>query len=245
LKTRNEVLLLPKWFAHYRAILETRGCIIVLDNMSDSERVFDLYRHYAEEIILIRYEGNPDSAHSPKKFAELYEAVRDSSIFYTLFDTDEFLTLYDGRKLLTGPKIVRYLENSADAALFPPLFLNNIFARDDAFLFEEADIQYYHLMGKPILNSRLMREKLRTPVGHTRNIPLPLLTGKTPLSFIFFHMTHLSAPLRIKSNMHKLRTFGLMVDETNLADLCRADLNNSEIPEIVAAYIRAALSYRD
>lgn len=237
LKTRNEDLLLPKWLAHYQAILETRGSIIILDNMSDSERVFGLYRQYADEIILIRYEGIPDSAHSLKKFAELYEAVWASSRFYALFDTDEFLTLYDGIKLLTGPKIVRYLEHNTDAALFPTLFLNNILAREDAFIFEEHNILQYHLMGKPILNSRLMQEKLYTPVGHTCNLPLPLFSGKIPLGFVLFHMSHISRELRITSNLQKLRHLGLMVDETNMANLFHAELDKPEIPHIVAEYI--------
>ena len=247
LKTRNEDFFIERWLEHYLAILDPEDKIIVLDNMSDSERVFSVYERHAHRIILAQYEGHVDSAHSLRKFAAMYDAVMETSQFYALLDTDEFLHLHDGRKLLRNNQILRYLRHNADAALCPTLFLTNVFAREDALICEEDDLRTYHCNGKPLLNSALMREKLRTPVGHTRNLPAAILSGRAPLSFVLFHLTRLSREQRITANLQKLRSFGLIRDEKDLSFLERVRDEQIESPSIRAylAELRKLAGMRD
>jgi hypothetical protein len=109
------------------------------------------------------------------------------------------------------------------ASFFPPLYLENIYEADDLFLFEERDIAGYYLCGKPLLNAPLMRRQLDFPVGHTYNMPLGL-SADTPLCFVLLHMTRLFPEQRIRANMQKLVSFGVLAAENDFRPVLEADL---------------------
>jgi hypothetical protein len=221
LKTRNEYLLIDRWLRHYLDILGPQGQIIVLDNMSTDKRVFDAYQRHADNIVLIQYDGKVDSAHSPARFGDLYEAVRESAAFYSLLDTDEFLCLYEGGTL-EHANVLPFLQERQDGNIFPSLYLHNLYGRDDAFFFEPKNLRSYHLQGKPVLSSAAMRAFPGTPVGHNMDVPLRLFE-KHATGLVLLHMTNLSREQRIKANMQKLVNFGLLKSEQDFATVLHAD----------------------
>lgn len=236
LKTRNEHLLIERWLAYYLNILGPACRIIVLDNMSTDERVFEAYARHADNIVLIQYDGNVDSAHSPARFGELYSAVRASSGFYALLDTDEFLCLYDGHTVVRDNRILSFLRERGEANLFPSLYLHNLYGRDDAFFFEPENLRSYHLNGKPVLNAAVMEKSLTLAIGHNMDVPV-VFYDKAPSGLVLLHMTNLSREQRIKGNMQKLVNFGLIKDEKDFTTVLHADENEIQ-NENRRAYVR-------
>lgn len=236
LKTRNEHLLIERWLAHYLNILGANCRIIVLDNMSTDERVFAAYARHSDNIILIQYDGNVDSAHSPARFGELYGAVRASSGFYALLDTDEFLCLYDGQSVIRDSRILSFLQERKEATLFPSMYLYNLFGRDDAFFFEPEHLRSYHLDGKPVLNAAVMEKSPPFPVGHNKDLPVAFF-DQAPSGLLLLHMTNLSREQRIRANMQKLAAFGIIRDEKDFITVLHADEKEIAI-ESRRAYVR-------
>ena len=235
LKTKNEGLLLERWLRHYLDIVPEGEPIIVLDHMSTDQDVWDIYGRYADRILLIRYDGHVDSAHSLAKFGDLYRAVWDSCAFYALLDTDEFLYFHDGARLVGGGGALYPLERHSGAGVFTPLVLHNVYRRDNAFYFEKGAAPSYLPPGKPLLNAALMRERLTMPVGHNFDLPVGLLEGAR-LGYVLFHMTHLSREQRIKANIQKLVNFGLLKAGVPIAAIMRFDLDGIP-PSPVRVYL--------
>lgn len=222
LKTRNETLLLKPWLDHYLTMLGPKGRIVVLDNMSTEPAIFETYAAHAGNLVVAQYAGNVDTAHSLKRFGPLYAAVRDSSLFYALLDTDEFLFLYTGQKLVRDKRVLSCLEHNRDADFFPSFRLDNVYGHADRFLFSEEAARTAHRLGKPLLHSAKAGIGLTVPVGHTMDMPL-FFFGKTPLCFVLLHRNSVSREQKIKANMQKLVSFGFIRDERDYDALRRLD----------------------
>ena len=236
LKTRNEHLLIERWLAYYLNILGPACRIIILDNMSTDESVFAAYARFADNIILIQYDGNVDTAHSPARFGGLYSAVRASCGFYALLDTDEFLCLYDGHSVVRDRRILSFLEERGEAKLFPSLYLHNLYGRADAFFFEPEQLRSYHLHGKPVLNAAVMEKSLTLAVGHTMDVPIAFF-DQAPSGLMLLHLTNFSREQRIRANMQKLASFGLIRDEKDFTTVLHADENEIQ-NEFRRGYVR-------
>lgn len=236
IKTKNESLLLERWLKHHLNMLEAEAKIIVLDNMSSDEVVLDAYRDYAERLIVVRFSGDQDRTHAARDFASLYQAVWDSSLFYTLIDTDEFLYLYDGKKLLHSERVISYLRSEKDIPFFSPHWLQNAYFKDDVFSFgpDMGSIRRGLMHGKPIINSSHARRKLAgsgVTLIHALQLPLSM-HGESPTCFVLLHRSKLSRMRRIRSSMEKVRHTGLIEHINDFKTILTVDLNLIRRPAI-------------
>lgn len=225
LKTKNEDDFLEPWLLHHIPIVGD-GKIIVFDHMSTSKTVFDIYKKYADNIILVQFAAvSHDSLHSAAHFSELYQALCDSCDFLTLLDTDEFLYLYDGLKLYNNNVIEKYLQNNLDVPFFSTYWLLNREFSPDEFIFgpNDSDIATCLYNGKAILSSAQM--KSATPyVGHA-HVVAQTAQGRSPTPFILLHWARLSLKQRIRGNMQKLVTFGVIDHIKNFALINELNIN--------------------
>ena len=88
------------------------------------------------------------------------------------------------------------------------------------------------MKGKPVLRSAVMEKSLTLAVGHNMDVPVGLY-AKAPSGLVLLHMTNLSREQRIKANMQKLASFGLIADENDFLPVLHADEN-----EIQAGHLR-------
>lgn len=236
LKTRNEVHLLEKWLLHTFNIIEDTAKIIILDHMSTEKAIFDIYKRYAHRLIVLQYEGLVDSAHSPAKFQNLYDAVCASASFYALLDTDEFLCLYDGFKLVRNQKLISFLQANAQACFFPSLALENILGEDSVFAFYAETARSCLLHGKPILNTRQTHLWHGMAIGHNADMP-GAACSNTPLGLVLLHLTSWLPEQRIRANMQKLVNFGVITSEHDFYTVMTLD-SESIFPEYLRTYIK-------
>ena len=99
LKTKNNAFFLERWIQHHLKIVGDQN-LIIFDNMSSDPAVFDVYRRYASQIIIIHYKQYHLLLHNPNEFYYFYKALYESSDFYAFLDVDEFLYLFDGKQLI-------------------------------------------------------------------------------------------------------------------------------------------------
>ncbi|MDR0826587.1 MAG: glycosyltransferase family 2 protein, partial [Desulfovibrio sp.] len=229
IKTKNDELLIERWIKHYLNILGDDSQIIILDNMSTSKIVNDVYEKYNKNLIVIKFSESYNFVHIVDKFKLLYDAIWDSSCYYTFVDTDEFLYLYDGKKLICDDRIILYLENNKDINFFSQYWLRNVYFRDDIFTFNNniKDIHGYIMFGKPIINSSLLRNKIHRLSMNIHTVHLPVSAyGKSPACFVLLHRSHLSKEARIRVNMEKLVTVGVVNSVNDFKSLFNININS-------------------
>lgn len=221
LKTKNESFFIERWVQHYLQILGADAQLIIFDHYSTDPAVLATYARYADNLVIIRFSGGVDWLHSIAIYHELYKALWDSCKYYAFLDTDEFLYLSTGSKLLTGQAIYSFLERHADVPFFPAVWLNNAFWREDSFEFEATaeQLREHALWGKPLVNSQLLGRNLTSVCGHNLHVPAGLCQ-ESPLCFVLLHFKRLSPQQRLKVNMEKLVNFGVVASTADVAAVC-------------------------
>lgn len=233
-KTKDEDDLIEKWILHYLNILEYDAKIIILDNMSTSKYVLQCYNKYSDRLIVIRFTGGYNSVHYISKFSKLYDAIWESSSFYSFIDTDEFIYIYNGIKLINDYSIIEYLKYTMSSGegqeginFFSPYLLSNAYFNDYMYKFNPNSIHRYSYFGKPILNSSIVRGKLfrNRLLIHTVHFPVSLRSN-SPTCFVSLHMKDASISRRIKINMEKLRSDGIIKQCNDFYTVLNIDLKN-------------------
>ena len=228
LKTKDEVELLEKWIWHYLSLLGDSARIIVLDNLSSHPAVLECYEKYAPWLIVVFFHGDQDRVHDASPFLPLYEAIWASSLFYTIVDTDEFLCLYDGYRLIQDTRVLAYLKKSQGVTFFTPHWLPNNYFQEHTFVFQDDPNLIFHnmLYGKPILNSQLVQRKIPPTkrILHTADLPVTVHEGHSPACFLLLHRKDISKTRRIRVNMDKLVSSGFIRDRDDFASVLQVDM---------------------
>ena len=238
LKTKDDEMLIERWIRHYSAFLKHPQSILIFDNMSSNTKVLEAYEKYADRITLIKFSFYFNRLQENTLLPELYQAIWDSSTFYTLVDTDEFLYLYDGDKIIADERILSLLHKSRNVSFFPTFWLKNAYCKDNVFTFRD-DIEYIRYllyMGKPILNSARLRDRLLPITTHGLHLPVSAY-GKAPACFLLFHLSTLSKEQRIRVNMDKLCQYRVIKHPRDFHTVLNADLNTLR-PGNVSYFIR-------
>jgi hypothetical protein len=92
--------------------------------MSQLPDVADIYGSYPE-ITVCRYSSFLDNVHNRDVFGPIYTSLAQSTSYYVFLDTDEFLTLVEDADHHDRHRVVPFIEDHLDAALFPGIWLNN------------------------------------------------------------------------------------------------------------------------
>jgi hypothetical protein len=165
-----------------------------------------------------------DCVHMAHLFMPLYKALAASSEFFTIIDTDEYLYLFDGKKIVNDDSITLFLKNNTDVNFFAPCYVQNIHSEANVFSFNPEDLWLFHL-SKPVVNSKMvpkfeisLAKRWFTILHHTKDLPL-FCHGKTRTRFLLLHMKNLNRYQRIKSNMQKLTAFKILEHDNDFRTL--------------------------
>ncbi|MCL2122806.1 MAG: glycosyltransferase family 2 protein [Desulfovibrionaceae bacterium] len=228
-KTKNEHFFIEKWIVHHLNILKGTK-LIIFDNMSDDDYVLSIYRKYKDNIIIVKFDMYMDKIHMANNFLQLYKSLSVSSKFFTIIDSDEYLYLYDGDKVIKDNSIVKFLEDNADCNFFTPCWIENLANNEKLFSFSPLNLSYFHF-SKPIINSKMIHifetalSKYECPIlHHTQQLPI-LTYGKTKTKFLLAHLKNLNKYQRIKSNMQKLSSVKVIKNESDFYTLLNGDIN--------------------
>lgn len=246
-KTKNERLLIEKWIKHHLAIIG-EGKLIIFDNMSDDEYVLDIYEKYKDNIILIKFASHHNDVHSYELFKDLYDAVAESTDFFTVLDTDEFLYLYDDNKAIHDTSILDYLRENKDCDFFAPCWLDNIEEKENLLnlnsellsIKEKAELIELFDWGKAIINAKIVKNsKLEKPTYFfTHTTYLPQLNYKKALTkFFIAHLKKFSKEQRILTNMNKLVSHQVLSRNNDFEGLLKLDPQNIK-NGLHSAYVR-------
>ena len=231
LKTKDEQLLFPRWIKHHRNIVEPCN-LIILDNMSTNDEVIRLYDALATDCILFQYDGAVNDLHHVELFDELYDAIRDSSMYYSVIDTDEFLYLFHEDRMIANRKLSTQL--CADSGcVFPGFWLYNFPGQANTFFMSASRIDENMQWGKPIIPSSL-------PVRRFINHNIQMFYHCKPFTIRFgafiAHLKRLDPVQRIEANLRKLKSFNIVPAEATAATL---DLQaGASYPGAAAEYFR-------
>jgi len=212
LKTKDEKLFLPHWIKHHANIVEPSNLIIV-DNMSVNEEVIRLYDALPSECILFQYDGAVNDLHHVELFRDLYDAIRISSRYYTVIDTDEFLYFLHEGRMIADHTLSAQLSAGSDG-VFPGFWLQNFPGQTNMFFIKRIDenLQW----GKPVIPSSL---PVRGYINHS--IQMFFNCGPFPIRFGVFiaHLKRLDPVQRIEANLRKLKSLGYLPAETSVENL--------------------------
>ena len=212
LKTKQEKLFFPRWIKHHKNIVEPSN-LIILDNMSVDNEVIRLYNALADDCILFQYDGGLNDLHHVEMFEDLYDAIRASSRYYTVIDTDEFLYLLHEGRMIADHTLCALLSAGGDS-VFPGFWLQNFPGQTNLFFTNRIDenLQW----GKPIIPSSL---PVRGFINH--NIQMFFNCGPFPIRFGAFiaHLKRLDPVQRVEANLRKLKSLGHLPPETSVEGL--------------------------
>jgi hypothetical protein len=222
-KTKNESFFIERWLKHHIPIVGNSK-IIVFDNISTDKNVISIYKKYKENILLAEFNGFMDKIHMANFCMPLYKALSNSSDFFTIIDSDEYLYLSVDDKIVHDDSVRAFLRNNTEVNFFPTYWLENINADDGLFQFNPRSLRMFHL-GKPIVNAKIISkfEKYRTlsPIlHHTKDLPLSA-HGRAPTCFLLLHLKNLNRYQRIRANMEKLAAFKVITDRDDFENLFR------------------------
>lgn len=228
-KMKNETYFVEKWILHHLKILgNTR--LIIFDNMSTEDSVFEVYEKYKNNIILISFDMYMDCIHMASKFFSLYQALAKSTKYFTIIDADEFLCLYDQNTITSDHSIVSSLKRSEKVDFFAPLWLQNVENMENKFKIDRKSFSSAN-SSKPIVHSNIIKIlgnsflKGNFPVlHHTLNLPLADYKN-AQTKFLLLHLKHVNLYLRIRSNMQKLVAFGVVNNVDDYKSLLTARYN--------------------
>jgi hypothetical protein len=155
LKTKNETDLLENWFEHHLSIVGDLN-IIVFDNGSTNKRTLEIYKKYRAKINLFGFHENHNLVHNTTYFSQFYQALRESSKFYTFIDADEFLYFTDGDSCIPDQEFITVLKNASDETTFFGLWAANVPGNKDIFYISNSSNTYTSNLkgGKPIISSK-------------------------------------------------------------------------------------------
>ncbi len=222
-KTFNEVWLIEKWIQHHAKIVGFDN-LIVADNGSNHVAVQDVYERYQNRVLIFGFKGPHNEFHWHTRFSDFYDAIRTSTRYFALFDSDEFLIWSDGQVWEAGSGILQRLPASYEG-IIPTTWLINSSNSFERFTLLDTEgrprIENNLRWGKPILPSYLAGSQ---PGMH--NVQFMGHEFNTDLGTSLFtqHMTQFPAQ-RIAANCNKLINRGFIAPELSVDEIANMDTN--------------------
>lgn len=226
LKTKDDTHFLREWLVHHRDIVADEA-LLIFDNGSTEPSVLEAYEQISGSILVVRFQGMMNNLHRPQFYPELYQALADSSRYYTFIDTDEFLFWVDenggivsGRQL--GDRIALCID-----PVIPGIWLNNVKGYRDRFWMSSKHDHFTSGIrsGKPIVQSSV---ELVDMSNHNRHIPAEHWRNCTTGNVLIAHLKHLYPDQRVKANLQKLRAYNFMQQKFTDNDIL--DMDAASLP---------------
>jgi hypothetical protein len=202
LKTKDETELLESWIEWHASICGSEN-IFILDNMSVSLQVADIYKSHPE-ITVCRYSGFLDNIHNRSIYGALYNSIGIGAVYYAFLDTDEFLTFAGDADHHDRTQVVDFLEKNMEVAVFPGIWLNNEPGSRTRFEFGGncGNIRGGLLYGKPI--TRAGTQLFSDIILHNSGAIAITVEDLVLNNIIVLHMQRLFPARRIRSAVNKL-----------------------------------------
>lgn len=208
LKTRNEQYLIEKWIRHHSNIVGLSN-ITIFDNMSDIDYISSIYKAYEPDIRIFLFDGFLDNLHRVNLYPDLYQWLRQSSVYYLFIDTDEYLVCFDGDKFISNAEILEFLPKHNSCV--PTATLTNYPGCESRYFFSRERFGDSIRWGKPIISSAFDVDGF---INHNIQIGLNAFSTQFPGNFFLLHMNQVTPVQRIHANIQKLKAFGLTVTES-------------------------------
>lgn len=221
-KTRNEFSQLREWYHHHCQIVGEQN-IIIADNLSSDMDALYLLRETSTSSVAFQFSGFHNHFHDQSKFPELYSAIRKSSQFYTVLDSDERLVWIEDAHWISDERIVDRIQSLAPFQILPGNLIWNRVGSRSRFKFspDEEEARTIVSWGKPVLSS-----SCPVAAGHRcHNVQHPReLLRRGPGNHLFQqHLANLYPAERIRSNITKLVAHGVLKGEQEVEDILTMD----------------------
>ena len=212
LKTKNDPILLKKWITHHQKICGSNN-LIIFDNMSTDQDVLNLYGVIDNAIIVIRFSGYHNQIHHNSFMEDIYKAIKDSSRYFCLLDTDEYLIGMDGMRVMHLNEISNFF-STAENNIYPGIWLYN--SPGSEKIFKITGLIDGVKWGKPIISTNLPKLKY---ILHNIQLPESIYGTNVTTNFFILHLTRFSSQQRIRANINKLISFGFAVEHDSLEQI--------------------------
>ena len=215
-KNLDEPELIEAWITHHGAIVGFEN-LIIADNYSSHHETIRVYSKYSDAVTIFRFSGNFDDVHAHPRFSHLFNAIRRSSKFYAIFDTDERLVIIEDGYWKAGLAILQRLSVADAEKPIPSTWLINKMNCLNRFNFKttEGAEEFVHnlIWGKPILPAKLVG--LQAGI-HNIEFRSYTFSASRRLNLFLLHLTQLP-DRRLRVNKSKLVNSGV-IDEARAFD---------------------------
>jgi hypothetical protein len=210
--------------------------IIVVDNFSKSQKVWDLYEKYNVKVMTTPWESS-ERIHYIPLFPELHKILQETCYFFTIIDTDEFLCFFDYEKdCIDNANLLNFISNNLHRNGFPTSWIFNVFYGKD-FLDPKDVINFdFNLKNQNILGGKFIAPSSGSGgniVIHNRSCGqeradkmIPNFTLQSCPELFLLHIRHSNFESRMKTNLNyaKLNSVNKFKELNNLLQ----ELKNKE-----------------
>ena len=222
LKTKNERDFLKQWVDHHAAIAGIEG-LVIFDNDSTDSDVIALLQSIENEATVAQFGGFHNDFHRFMKFGPLYEAVRASSDYFIVLDTDEFMCWVDEScRALPQSAIADAIRRLPPQEIVIGSWVNNRDGDAERFVLFQGDGRYPLGLGsgKSLISSTCT---LRGTLCHNFQLEGPNFGGALSGNLLVLHMKALLPRQRIRANLEKLRQYKFLSASDGLEKVLSAE----------------------
>lgn len=217
LKTRDDDILLSKWYEHHSALVGEENLIIV-DNGSQKASVLDFYEQIGNRSVVFSYREFFDNLHRVEAMPQLYASLRKSAEYYAFIDTDEFLFVHANDRLVSSQEAIKTLLGTCGPSneFIPGIWLHNYPGSSRHFFISDSTNRIIEAIrwGKPIISAR---HSVAGVINHNCQIA-NCLTNSMPVYGLYVaHLNRLQPKQRISANVAKLIALGVINDESDVS----------------------------
>jgi hypothetical protein len=237
LRTKDDPWLLDDFIQHHIGIVGPKN-IIIFDNLSTDPKVADIYDKQADNIVLISYRHNIHSMVSNQNEPELYRALSASSEFFILLDTDEFLVWLTGDMCINDSTVLTRCAAACNRDFLAGIWLRNVPGISHKYFIGQDHSRVFEGLkwGKPLIAAA---SSFSGVILHNCQAAQRGLHWSDSNSLYVLHCNQLYPKQRIRTNINKLRTAGIITDNDSIwtfpsiRDLLPESVNRTYLTEII------------
>jgi hypothetical protein len=200
--TKDDPYFLERWITHHANIVGLRN-LVIFDNMSTREDIWNIYAKYQGELLVVQIDGFFDHLHQVATYRELYEALKQATVFFTFLDTDEALVLVDKDRFHADASIVEFIQSCGDVTWLPATWLHNALGSEDLFVCGREMSRLVNGLewGKPIVRAKAVVQGF---ILHNRDLNQIIPATRTHTNLFVLHRKDLWPEQRIARYMDYL-----------------------------------------
>jgi hypothetical protein len=234
LKTADDPILLPIWYAHYTKLFNPDQ-IIIADNGSADPAVISFYNKTAYGSIVFSYAGDNrgyhNNIHDRSKFKTFYEAVSASCNYLISVDTDELLYIADDNTWSLDRTKCEKLLNQAEGKAVSTTWVYTKRGSVDTFYIggDPQKLAWDLRWGKPFVPSSFAEGGVRI---HNTQFPQQMFDPELGANFFLLHLVYYSREQRLRIDKRKLIARGAAKEEDTVEEIIARDYAKFRDPTI-------------